>query len=318
MKEILANESINRWSDEDLLEAAKKNLGEDQARLSQDLETIKNWIAKSPHLHSIKQDDEFLTMFLRGCKFSLEKTKEKLDFFFTVRGNLPTWFDNWDPRLPEIKNIIKAGIYIPLPGYDKHGRKVIVMRGGLSDPNTMKKDDEFKASTMLMECAMNGDKQAVIKGIVLLQDLEGMTVSHALSMTPAVAKKALTVWQDAYPSRPKALHFINMPPVMESIFKMFQTFQKEKMRERNHVHPVGDYSKVQEELGLEVLPPEYGGSNVSFSKLTEYWIDQMDRNRDWLMEQSKFKTDEKKRPGKPKLHADVFGIEGSFRKLEID
>jgi len=318
MKEILANERNNKWSDEDLMEAAKKDLGEDPVRVAQDLEIIKTWIKKSPHLHSIKQDDEFLKMFLRGCKFSLEKTKEKLDFFFTVRGNLPTWFDNWDPRLPEIKNIIKAGIYIPLPGYDKHGRKVIVMRGGLSDPNTMKKEDEFKASGMLMESALNGDKQAVIRGIVLLQDLEGMTLSHALAVSPAVMKKAMTVWQDAYPSRPKALHFLNMPSAMESVFKMAQGFQNEKMRARNHVHPVGDYSKVQEDLGLEVLPTDFGGTNVSLSELRDYWIDQMERNRDWLMEQSKYKTDESKRPGKPKSHADLFGIEGSFRKLEID
>jgi len=318
MKEILANENINKWSDDELVEAAKKDLGEDPVRVAQDLEIIKTWISKSPHLHSIKQDDEFLKMFLRGCKFSLEKTKEKLDFFFTVRGNLPTWFDNWDPRLPEIRNIIKAGIYIPLPGYDKHGRKVIVMRGGLSDPNTMKKEDEFKASGMLMESALNGDKQAVIRGIVLLQDLEGMTLSHALAVSPAVMKKAMTVWQDAYPSRPKALHFLNMPSAMESVFKMAQGFQNEKMRARNHVHPVGDYSKVQEDLGLEVLPTDFGGTNVSLSELRDYWIDQMERNRDWLMEQSKYKTDESKRPGKPKSHADLFGIEGSFRKLEID
>jgi len=169
-----------------------------------------------------------------------------------------------------------------------------------------------------MESAMDGDKQAVIRGIVLIQDFEGMTLSHTLSMSPAMIKKAMTVWQDAYPSRPKALHFINMPSVMESFFKMAQGFQKEKMRERNHVHPVGDYSKMQEDLGLEVLPTEYGGTNVSMSELRDYWIDQMDKNRDWLMEQSKYKTDEKKRPGKPKSHADVFGIEGSFRKLEID
>ena len=86
------------------------------------------------------------------------------------------------------------------------------MRGGLSDPDTMKKDDEFKVSTMIMEAAMAGNSQAVIRGIVLVQDLAGMTLSHTLGMTPAVAKKAMTVWQDAYPTRPKALHFINMPP----------------------------------------------------------------------------------------------------------
>ena len=58
-------------------------------------------------------------------------------------------------------------------------------------------------------------------------------------MNPVVAKKAMTVWQDAYPSRcskgfllnsdfqpiscrPKAIHFVNMPPVIESVFRMMQ------------------------------------------------------------------------------------------------
>ena len=75
---------------------------------------------------------------------------------------------------------------------------------------------------------------------------------------------------------------------------------------------------MQEDLGLEVLPKEYGGTNTSLDELREYWIDEIDKKRDWLLEQPKFKTDEKKRPGKPKSHSDIFGIEGSFRKLEID
>ena len=140
-------------------------------------------------------------------------------------------------------------MFLPLPGYDRQGRKVVLMRGGLGDPNTMKKDDEFKTSTMIMEAAMEGDQQAVIRGMVLIQDLEGMTLAKTLGFTPAVAKRAMTVWQDAYPTRPKALHFLNMPPVIESVFKMVQSFQKQKMKERNHVHPVGDMSAMQASLG---------------------------------------------------------------------
>ena len=313
-----ARNSLNVWSDEDLEKAAKDNLGEDKARLKDDIKALKSWIKKSPHLHSIRQDDAYLTMFLRGCKFSLERTKEKLDFHHTVRGSLPTWFDNWDPRQQHLQTILKTGMYLPLRGYDKHGRGVVLMRNGVSDPNTSKQEDEFKVSTMIMEQAFDGDAQASICGIVLIQDMAGMTASHALKMNPVVAKKAMTVWQDAYPARPKALHFINMPPVIESVYKMFEGFQKEKMKARNHVHPKGDLSKMQEDVGLDILPKEYGGTNGTIAELTDYWVKQIDDKREWLIEQTKYKTDEAKRPGKPKLHSDIFGIEGSFRKLEID
>ena len=42
------------------------------------------------------------------------------------------------------------------------------------------------------------------------------------------------------------------------------------------------------------------------------------KERSWLLSLGQYKTDEAKRPGKPRTHADLFGIEGSFRKLDID
>lgn len=305
------------WSTEELARAAREDLGEVEGRLEQDLEDIRAWISKSPHLQNIRTDDECLTMFLRGCKFSLERTKEKLDFHFSVRGSLPEWYSDWDPRQENIARLIRAGIYLPLQ-YDKHGRRVILMRNGQQDPATMKVEDSFKASSMIMESFLYGDTQAQIRGMVLIQDMAGMTAKHAMQMNPVVVKKAMTVWQEGYPSQPKALHFLNLPPVMESIFKLFESFQKEKMRKRNHVHPKGDMTKIIEELGKEVLPRDYGGSGPSFAELTEYNIQRMEERRDWLMEQPKYKTEEDRRPGKPRLHSDIFGIEGSFRKLEID
>ena len=76
-----------------------------------------------------------------------------------------------------------------------------------------------------------------------------MTAQHALEMNPAMAKRAMTVWQDASPGKPKAFHLINMPSVMESIFNVMQSLQKEKMKERTIVHP-----KVQESFFSFFLP----------------------------------------------------------------
>ena len=35
-------------------------------------------------------------------------------------------------------------IYLPLRGYDKHGRFVLLMRNGNSDPKTMQMEEMFK------------------------------------------------------------------------------------------------------------------------------------------------------------------------------
>ena len=42
---------------------------------------------------------------------------------------------------------------------------------------------------------------------------------------------------------------------------MMKGFMKEKMRQRMHVHAKGDLTKLQEAVGLDILPKEYGGTN---------------------------------------------------------
>ena len=54
-------------------------------------------------------DDQFLIAFLRGTKFSLERTKEKLDMHYTLKTITPELYAKRDPFAPEVQKILKLG-----------------------------------------------------------------------------------------------------------------------------------------------------------------------------------------------------------------
>ena len=48
-------------------------------------------------------------MYARGCKYSLEKIKRKIDLCLTMRALLPDIFSGWDAKSPAIQNALNYG-----------------------------------------------------------------------------------------------------------------------------------------------------------------------------------------------------------------
>lgn len=68
-----------------------------------------------------------------------------------------------------------------------------------------------------------------------------------------------------------------------------------------------------------MLPAEYGGDAGTLQDIIDNWEKKINDYRDFFLEDEKnFGTDERKRPGKPRTAKNLFGIVGSFRKLEVD
>jgi hypothetical protein len=92
----------------ELQKKAIEELNEDPNRIEKDLEAFREWIKKSPHLKG-RTDDQFLITFLRGCKYSLERAKQKYDLFYTLKTHIPELRQKRDPLDKRTREIIKIG-----------------------------------------------------------------------------------------------------------------------------------------------------------------------------------------------------------------
>ena len=41
---------------------------------------------------------------------------------------MPCWFSSWDPGDPLVQEVLRAGIFLPLLGYDRRGRYSVLVR----------------------------------------------------------------------------------------------------------------------------------------------------------------------------------------------
>lgn len=72
-------------------------------------------------------------------------------------------------------------------------------------------------------------------------------------------------------------------------------------------------------MNLDGLPNEDGGKAGTSMELAAKNIKWLEDNRAWFQnEEATKRVNESLRPGKGKNATDLFGVEGSFKKLEID
>ena len=57
---------------------------------------------------------------------------------------------------------------------------------------------------------------------------------------------------------------------------------------------------------------------MAITDISDFWKSMVEEHSEYLARSEKFQVDESKRPGKAKTMQQLFGIEGSFRKLDFD
>ncbi|RZC41215.1 CRAL TRIO domain containing protein [Asbolus verrucosus] len=285
----------------EMRESIMKSFNEDVNTRDSHLEAIKEWLRKQPHLPDT-WDEHRILIFLRGCNFSLEKCKRKLDMYFTMRAAIPEFFANRDIDRPEMKEIFKLA-------------RVTIAGATKVDFETPDIANLMKIALMVGDVRLEIEEVGV-EGDVYILDASVALLKHFVRVSPTIVKKFFVCVQEAYPVKVKEVHVINATPFVDFLIKWVTPFLKEKIQNRIHVHP--DMESLHKFVPKEMLPEEYGGTGGRLEVFMEQWLEKLREYRPWFQEQENIKADESKRPGKPTNHEELFGLDGSFKQLSID
>ncbi|KAL7631702.1 UNVERIFIED_CONTAM: hypothetical protein RMT77_017995 [Armadillidium vulgare] len=275
-------------------EKALKDLNEDLETKEKDIEEIKNWISQQPHFILNLSDFQILR-FLRCSKYDLEKTKQKIDSYYSLKSKLPQWFNDRDPETPKLRELIKLGFVLPLKELDNNGNRVFLFRQGAFDPEKYNFNDFAKIIFLISDVLQNFDIMCSLTGIGVLIDMKGLTMKHMIQYTPGNLSNVLNVWQNGYTAENKYWYVFHINNKFQIIYDIGKVFLKKDLRNRIKLFD-SNFEKMECEIPKRILPNEYGGEGGTFSQLAENCLEYIASKRDWILEEEKNVVEESKRP----------------------
>ncbi|XP_039289358.1 clavesin-1-like [Nilaparvata lugens] len=290
-----------------------KEMGVTREQVKKNVHHLKSWLASNSDLPAV-QDEAFLERFHSHCKFSLEKTKKKLEIYYKTRALEPEILRDRDPLHPSIRLTKEKAFHVTLPRLTPQDKqRVTIMRLFSPDATDLNMDIVLKAGLMMLDLNMSRD---LASGHILVIDSNHFSTAHLCKLTPSFIRKCDTCSTKAFPHRYSSVHFLNVLPFMQTTMNLFKTFLGTKMSSRILIH--SSYETFYEYVPREILPKEYGGTYpFSITEIRDDGYRIMVEERNWYLEQGRmFAELEEKR--KDDTFRDIFGCKGTFRKIEID
>ncbi|KMQ87735.1 alpha-tocopherol transfer [Lasius niger] len=279
-----------------------------------DVQILREWCGKQPHLPKIQ--DVQLVIFLHSNHYQIEPTKNTIENYFTIRTHVPEFFSNRDLlKVKELRKAFQTVAYLHLERKTKENYDIMMGRFLNFDPSHYDFNNGVKAGYMLCDelIWVHGSSP----GFIYVADATGVSLGHMGRINPMSIKKLLYYLQNALPARLKAVHIINMSPVAEVIYNMFKPFIKAELIHLVHFH--SSMENASKYFPIEALPNELGGKAGPIQELLNAEIKKMENFREWFLEDERInRVNESLRIGKSKTCNDLFGMDGTFRKLEID
>ncbi|XP_055375738.1 clavesin-1 [Condylostylus longicornis] len=267
------------------VELAKNELRETPEVKQAAIEELRQLLHEATDLH-YRDDDEFLTIWLRACHFypksAIEKMRSTAEFrkenAALVRGLMPEMekdaFCNH-----QVVNVLK--------NCDHKGRRILIVNvGKLWNPSAVSSDQMFRLF-YLIHIAAQLEPETQCRGVVVIMDFDGLGMSQVKSLTPSFSKRLLTFIQDAMPIRMKEVHIVKQPFIFKMVWPLFKPFIREKLGKRIWFHG-GNMKTLHEYLDPAYLPENYGGTLPAINYGGNDWYPVIEKYEDFVRQWGEF------------------------------
>ncbi|XP_045503165.1 clavesin-1-like [Colias croceus] len=291
------------------LEYKKTGINPDEITL------LRRWLDTQPHLPSKYISDLDLLLCYYSCYRSTAVTKQVIDLHYTLKTLFTNFFKD---RVVDDKIItaLNTVLILPLQTLSHDGYTVVYHRVIDTDTKNFVFRYIIKAALMLMDVRQY--EIGTVPGMILVVDMNGVTLSHLGKLDLLTLQQFLYYLQEAMLVRLKGIHFMNAPSFVDKLLMLIRPFLKKELMDILYIHQIGSKS-VEKFFPIEALPKESGGQYVSVYDAMQENVERLQANTHYFNIEAKKRVIEAERPGKPKTINDIFGgVEGSFKKLEID
>ncbi|KAF5274944.1 hypothetical protein FQR65_LT04285 [Abscondita terminalis] len=241
---------------EECLKMAQTELRETPEVVQQAIAELRELLKNDPTIY-FPDDDEFLIIFLRPCKFYAEsafKLMKRISDFKKKHKAILT------DLLPEDEKQAFTDYQVcnVLKDRDHKGRRVLIVNcGGLWDPSKVSSDQLFRMFYLIHEAAVL-EPESQVRGVVVLMDFSGLGRKQIVAFNPSFSMKLLGFIQDAMPLRLKEVHIVKQPFIFNIVWQIFCPFIQEKLKGRIFLHG-SDMKSFHKYMAPSHLPKNYGG-----------------------------------------------------------
>jgi hypothetical protein len=279
--------------------------------LIEDVQKLKDWMQTQPHFPEILDDKRIENFFLLN-KCSMEKTKQAIDMYYTIRTLIPDMFENIHPNLPQMQELMDIAYCTILPRLTNDMYRVLAFK--IRNEHLIDKMEPHNVMGLLLNIQELRLKEDVMFGDIVILDLKGINMGYVAKLTPSIVSKFLTIYEKVFSMRIKAVYIINSQSFINTVLNILKTIMKPKLFDRIHVC---QDTSILSNIPKEILPKDYGGDESSLEQLQEILKEKFVQYQDRFDRLEKLRVNNSLRPAKLE-NDELLGFHGNFKKLSVD